>query len=89
MLPPLAIGSVESAARATGARQWLASLSVPGPTRVAATAVLDAVAQNNFKAAGKGLKMLIEAGTAQLDPASIGEMAELASELASAALPPS
>ena len=31
--------------------------------------------------------MLIEAGKAQLDPASVGELAELANELIGAALP--
>ena len=87
LLPPLAIGSVDSSARATAAKQWLASLSVPSPTRTAATAAFDAVAGNNFKAAGKALKTLIEAGRAQLDQASISEMTELVNELADATLP--
>lgn len=87
LLPPISIGSVDSAGRAAGARQWLASLSLPSVTRAAATAAIDAVSDNNSRAAGKALKMLIEAGKAQLDPASVGELAELANELVGTALP--
>jgi len=87
MLPPLAIGSVDAAARATAARQWLAAIAVPAQTRAAATSVLDAVAGNNFKTAVKALRMLIEAARAQLDQPSLNELTELVNELASAALP--
>jgi len=87
MLPPLAIGSVDSATRASAARQWLASLSVPAPTRAAAISAFDAVADNSSRAAVKALKMLIEAGKAQLDQASVNELTELANEIAGAALP--
>ncbi|MEO5903661.1 MAG: hypothetical protein ABIQ55_06595 [Gemmatimonadaceae bacterium] len=87
LLPPLAIGSVDSATRAAAARQWLASIAVPAPTRAAATLVLDAVADHNFGTAGKALRMLIEAGKAQLDQASVDEMTELVNEVTGAALP--
>ncbi len=87
LLPPLAIGSVDSAARAAAARQWLASIAVPAPTRAAATAVFDAVGDNNFGTAGKALRMLIEAGKAQLDQASVSEMTQLVNEVTGAALP--
>ena len=87
MLPPLSIGSVDSTARTTAARQWLASIAVPAQTRAAATSVLDAVAGNNFKTAGKALRLLIDAVRAQLDQASLNEMTELVNELAGAASP--
>ena len=88
MLPPLSLGPVEAGARATAARNWLASLSVPASTRAAATTAFDAVAKNNFKNASRALKMLVEAGKAQLDQASLTEMAELVNQLAAASALP-
>jgi len=81
MLPPLSIAPADSAARAAAARQWLASLMVPASTRAAATATMDAVAENNMRAAAKALKMLIDAGGSHLDPASTAELNELLSEI--------
>lgn len=89
MLPPLSIGPVDSSARAAAARQWLSSLMVPASTRAAAAATIDAVGENDFRAAGKGLKLLIDAGGSHLDPASTAEMTELLSELDATAQSPS
>jgi len=88
MLPPLSIPPADSATRAVAARQWLASLMVPASTRAAAVAARVAVADNDFRAAGKGLRMLIEAGGSHLDPASTAELTELLNELAATAQTP-
>jgi hypothetical protein len=89
MLPPLSIAPADSATRAVSARQWLASLMLPVSTRAAAVATIDAVGENDFRAAGKGLRMLIEAGGSHLDPASTAELTELLNELGAAAQTPS
>jgi hypothetical protein len=83
MLPPLSIAQADSAIRVPAARQWLASLMIPATTRAAAVATMDAVSENDFRAAGKGLRMIIDAGGSHLDPASIAELTELLNELAS------
>jgi hypothetical protein len=86
MIPPLSLGSAESVTRAAGARQWLASISVPVPTRTGAVAAIDAAGASNSRGAVKALRMLIEAGRAQLDQASLNELTELANEI-SASVP--
>ena len=83
MLPPLSIVPADSAIRAAAAKQWLASLMIPASTRAAAAATMDAVAENDFRAAGRGLRMLLEAGGSHLDPASTAELTELVNELGS------
>ncbi len=82
MLPPLSISSVDSAARAAATRQWLASLSVPAPTRTAVSAAIDAAAKCDPGAGRQAVKMLVEAGGSSLDPLSISELKELLAELA-------
>jgi hypothetical protein len=62
---------------------------LPVSTRAAAVATIDAVGENDFRAAGKGLRMLIEAGGSHLDPASTAELTELLNELGAAAQTPS
>jgi hypothetical protein len=87
LISPYSIAPADAVTRATGARQWLASQSLPTPTRAGVGAAIDAVASNNRRAATKALKMLIEAGKAQLDQASLAELTELASEIGSANQP--
>jgi len=89
MLPPLSIAPADSATRVAAAKQWLASLMIPASTRAAAVATMDAVGDNDFRAAGKGLRMLIEAGASHLDPASTAELNELLNELGATAHTPS
>jgi hypothetical protein len=89
MLPPLSIAPADSAIRAAAAKQWLASLMVPTSTRAAATATMDAVAENDFRAAANGIKMLIDAGGTHIDPASTAELTELLNELGASAQTPS
>ena len=89
MLPPLSIAPADSADRAAAARQWLSSLMIPASTRAAAVATVDAVGENDFRAAGKALKLVIEAGSSHLDPASTSELTELLRELTSSAQSPS
>jgi predicted MFS family arabinose efflux permease len=60
---------------------WLASLMIPVSTRAAASATVVAVGENDVRAAGNGLRMLIEAGAGHLDPASSAELSELLKEL--------
>ncbi len=85
MIPPQSIGGADAVARAAGARQWLASLSVPAQTRTGATAAIDAVASSSARGAAKALRLLIDAGKSQLDQASLSELAELANELSGSA----
>lgn len=66
------------------ARQWLASLVIPTNTRAAASATFDAVGENDFRAAGKCLGLLVETCGPNLDPASTAELTELLEELAAA-----
>jgi hypothetical protein len=51
--------------------------------RTGVVAAIDAVASNNSHAAAKALRMLIDSGKTQLDQASLAELADLASEIAS------
>jgi hypothetical protein len=81
LLQPVSISAVDSAARAMAARQWLASLALPATTRAAVTAAIDAASTGDQKAGKHAVKMLLDAGGARLDVASVTELKELASEL--------
>jgi hypothetical protein len=89
MLPPLSIAPADSALRAAAARQWLASLMIPVTTRAASIATADAVSENDYRAAGKALELVIEAGGTRLDPASIAELKELLKEVSAIGESPS
>lgn len=62
---------------------------IPASTRAAAVATVDAVGENDFRAAGKALELVIEAGGSHLDPASTAELTELLNELGATAQSPS
>jgi hypothetical protein len=81
LIAPYSIAPADAVTRAAGAKHWLASQSLPGQTRTGVAAAIDAVAANNRRAAAKALKMLIDAGKSQLDPGSVAELTELASEI--------
>jgi hypothetical protein len=83
LIPPYSIAPADAVTRAAGAKQWLASQSLPGQTRTGVVAAIDAVASNNSRAAAKALRMLIDSGKTQLDQASLAELADLANEISS------
>jgi hypothetical protein len=89
MLPPLSIVPADSAMRAAAARQWLASLMIPASMRAAAVATVDAVGENDLRAARKSLELVIEAGGTHLDAASKAELTELLNEVQASAASPS
>lgn len=72
----------ELALRATAARAWLASLSIPGQVRLAAGAVIDASGAADGVAVARSIAQLLMLAAPQLDEAGFAEMRELADELA-------
>ncbi|HUQ48248.1 MAG TPA: hypothetical protein VM053_08405 [Gemmatimonadaceae bacterium] len=88
MLPPLSIAPADSAIRAAAARQWLSSLMIPVSTRAAGVATVDAVGENDFRAAGKALRLVIDAGGSHLDAPSTAELTELYNEICAVAESP-
>jgi hypothetical protein len=81
LIAPYSIVPGDAATRAAGARVWLASQSLPVQTRTGVVAAIAAVASSNRRAASKALRMLIDAGKTQLDPASLAELTELARDI--------
>ena len=81
MLPPFALSPSDSAARLAAAKNWLASLAVPGPVRTTLSSVVDAITDGNRRAVAAGLVSLSEVASAQLDAASAAEIRDLATEL--------
>ena len=62
---------------------------IPVSTRAAATATAEAVGDYDFNAAGKALKLVIEAGRSHLDAASTAELNELYKEICAVSDSPS
>lgn len=83
MLPPFALSPSDSAARLAAAKNWLASLAVPGAVRTTLGSVVDAITDGNRRAVAAGLVSLSEVASAQLDAASAAEIRDLATELSS------
>ena len=81
LLPPYLLAPADSAARIASTRQWLASLALSAPVRVAMVAVIDAVSSGNRRGTVSALSSLIEASVRQLDQASVAELHELMGEL--------
>ena len=81
MLPPVALADGDTATRAASARNWLASLTLPGPLRAAAVAAIDAVGTGDRGTSARAIASLADAAGAQLDPPSVEEMMDLADEL--------
>ena len=81
MLPPFTLSQADSASRTTSTRQWLASVAVPPAARAALNSVIDATADGNRRSASSALAALAEIASPQLDPSSVHEMKDLATEL--------
>ncbi len=81
MLPPFALGATDAAARAASTRNWLASVAVQSNARAALAAAIEAVAGDNRSSAASAIAEVAAVCGAHLDPASLGEIGELVSEL--------
>ena len=82
LLPPVTLAAADAAARAASVRHWLSSITLSGPARSAAVAVIDAISGGGRQASAKALRELASVVAAHLDVASTGEINELADELA-------
>ena len=81
LLPPYTIGAADLKARSTGAKQWLASLSLPAPVRAGLTHLADAVAAGNRKTSAAALTHLVSVAQRSIDEASATELVALAANL--------
>jgi hypothetical protein len=81
MLPPVMLAPGDALARANATRHWLASLTMPAPSRAAAAATIDAIARSNRKGAAESLRALRDVAGPQLDSPSLTEIDDLAQEL--------
>ncbi|MEO5589714.1 MAG: hypothetical protein ABIS03_09020 [Gemmatimonadaceae bacterium] len=81
LLPPTELAPVDAETRASNARQWLASLTLPLPARTAAAATIDAVGSGKRTDTGAALSGLTEAAIGNLDQRSAQEMQLLVSDL--------
>jgi hypothetical protein len=82
MLPPVTLAAPDAAARAASVRHWLSSITLAGPARSAAIAVIDAMAGGGRHASAAALRELAGVVSTHLDAASTSEINELADELA-------
>lgn len=69
-------------ARATGARQWLGSTSVPAPVRAALVKLADASGGDDSRTVATALDSVIAVTASQLDPAARLELTRLAQAIA-------
>jgi hypothetical protein len=81
LLPPVMLAPGDAATRATATRHWLASLTLPAPSRAAAAATIDAIARSNRRGVAESLRALRDVAGPQLDSPSIAEIDDLADEL--------
>ena len=81
LLPPFVLSHADSAARTASTKLWLASVAVPPAARAALNSAVDAIADGNRKSVSTALGALAEVAAPQLDPASVGEIKDLATEL--------
>ena len=81
-LPPQPLPQGVRAARANGARAWLAALAVPAPLRQALARLVDATAGIDRASLEPALQAVIDASSPQLDPPAIAELREIARLLA-------
>ena len=82
MLPPVTLAAADAATRAASVRHWLSSITLSGPARSAAIAVIDAMAGGRRRASADALRDLAGTVAGHLDAASANEITELADELA-------
>lgn len=76
-----ALSPADRAARASGAKVWLASLALPATTRVPFVRCVDATSSTPVQVAG-ALRSLVAAAGAHLDGPSVQELEKLARHLA-------
>ncbi|MDP9179220.1 MAG: hypothetical protein M3O61_16210 [Gemmatimonadota bacterium] len=81
LLPPYAIGAADLKARSTGAKHWLASLSLPAPVRSALTHLADAVGVGNRNTSAGALSHLVMVAQRSIDEASASELIGVAAAL--------
>ena len=81
MLPPITLTQADTGMRAASTKNWLASLTLPGPLRAAAIAAIDTVATGDRGASARAIASLANAAAPQLDPPSVEELMELSDEL--------
>ncbi|MBA3343540.1 MAG: hypothetical protein H0T48_17120 [Gemmatimonadaceae bacterium] len=82
LLPPFSFVAADAGRRAAGARQWLASLSMPPALKSAAGAAIDASADGQDVVAAQALADLLLIASVHLDEGSFTEIRELIDELA-------
>ena len=81
LLDPYSIAPADFRARSTGAKQWLASLSLPAGVRAALAQLADAVAAGERSAVAAALTKVVSAAGHNIDEASAGELGAVVSEL--------
>ncbi len=81
MLAPYSLPLSDAKARSTAAKQWLASLSLPAPIRIAVTQLADSVATGHNSVAAESLAKLLLVAAHQIDEASATELRALMAEL--------
>ncbi|HYN80055.1 MAG TPA: hypothetical protein VES88_01020 [Gemmatimonadaceae bacterium] len=82
LLPPFSFVPADAGRRAAGARQWLASMSMPPVLKAAAGAAIDASAEGLDVVAAQALANLLLIASVHLDEGSFTEMRVLIDELA-------
>ena len=82
LAPPRISTAADLITRAAGARQWLASISVPAQVRAAVGAAIDASGAGDEVATARALGHLFPLVARQLDEASLTEIRDLVIELA-------
>lgn len=84
MLPRTHVAAPQRVTRATAARAWLSTLTIPAATRLPVSRVIDATAGDDTPAAAVLLGRMIELATPHLDRGARDELAALAASLAQA-----
>jgi len=81
LLPPVMLAPGDAVTRANATRHWLASLTMPAPSRAAAAAAIDAIGRGSRRASAESLRVLRDVAGSQLDAPSLAEIEDLANEL--------
>jgi hypothetical protein len=81
MLDPFDLTPADAKARSMGAKQWLASVSLPAAFRTAIAEVPDAVASGNRGKAASTLSSACQRAEMNLDEAALSELRTLITEL--------
>jgi hypothetical protein len=81
VLPPTPLSAPARTSRATAARQWLASITVPPAVRAALVHLADTTGANDRPALASALRATITAAAPALDPAARAELDALLAEV--------